>query len=180
MTYRTKTYIAADWDTDHGAVEQLRKWNDSNYWGLSFSDAHDLTSARDDSLNCSIKKSLKSRLDASKRFVLIVGNKTDSVTSGSCQYCGSYNSYSGYCARGYSTDFRSYIRYECEKAKEAYLAGEMKIIVLYNSCSVSSWLCPEALRYVGVHSPMGKRRDDGKCCYDYATVKAAFDKSDRE
>lgn len=180
MTYRTKTYIAADWDTDHGAVEQLRKWNNGSNWDISFPDAHDLTSARDDSLNCSIKKSLKSRLDASKRFVLIVGNKTDSVTSGSCQYCGSYNSYSGYCARGYSTNFRSYIKYECEKAKEAYLAGEMKIIVLYNSCSVSRWLCPEALRYVGVHYPMGKRYDDGKCYYDYATVKDAFDKSDRE
>lgn len=64
--------------------------------------------------------------------------------------------------------------------KEAYLAGEMKIIVLYNSCSVSRSLCPEALRYVGVHSPMGKRYDDGKCYYDYATVKDAFDKSDRE
>lgn len=139
MTYRTKTYIAAEWDTDHDAVEQLRKWNDSNYWVLSFSDAHDLTSARDDSLNCSIKKSLKSRLDASKRFVLIVGGKTDSVASGSCQHCGSYN-----------------------------------------SCSVSRWLCPEALRYVGVHSPMGKRHDDGNCYFDYATVKDAFDKSDRE
>lgn len=180
MAYRTKTYIAADWDTDHDAVEQLRKWNDSNYWGLSFSDAHDLTSARDGSLNCSIKKSLKSRLDASKRFVLIVGSKTDSVTAGSCQHCGSYNSHNYSCAKGYSVDYRSYIKYECDKAKEAYGDGVMKIIVLYNSCSVNKSLCPEALRYVGVHSPMGKRHDDGKCYYDYATVKEAFDKSDNE
>lgn len=180
MAYRTKTYIAADWDTDHDAVEQLRKWNDSNYWGLSFSDAHDLTSARDGSLNCSIKKSLKSRLDASKRFVLIVGSKTDSVTAGSCQYCGSYNSYAGYCARGYSVDYRSYIKYECDKAKEAYHAGEMKIIVLYNSCSINRSLCPEALRYIGVHSPMKKKDFYGYTYYDYATVKEAFDKSDRE
>ena len=92
MAYRTKTYIAADWDTDHNAVERLRKWNDSSYWGISFPDAHNMTSARDDSLNCNIKKMLKSRLDASKRFVLIVGSNTDSVTSGSCKYCKSYNS----------------------------------------------------------------------------------------
>lgn len=42
MVYRTRTYIAADWDGDRDAVEQLHKWNDSNYWGLSFPDAHDL------------------------------------------------------------------------------------------------------------------------------------------
>ena len=33
MVYRTKTYIAAEWDGDKDAVEQLKKWNDSNYWG---------------------------------------------------------------------------------------------------------------------------------------------------
>ena len=32
MIYRTRTYIAADWDSDSNAVEQLNKWNDSNYF----------------------------------------------------------------------------------------------------------------------------------------------------
>ena len=54
MAYRTKTYIAADWTGDKDAVEQLHKWNDSDHWSLSFIDAHDLTQARDESLNCSI------------------------------------------------------------------------------------------------------------------------------
>ena len=31
MVYHTRTYIAADWDHDFDAVEQLRKWNDSGY-----------------------------------------------------------------------------------------------------------------------------------------------------
>lgn len=53
-TYRTRTYIAGDWDNDKDAVDQLHKWNDSNYWSLSFTDAHDLTSSRDSSLNCTI------------------------------------------------------------------------------------------------------------------------------
>ena len=61
--YRTKTYIAADWTGDKDAVDQLYKWNNSNYWALSFTDAHDVTQARDGSLNCSIKSSLKKRLD---------------------------------------------------------------------------------------------------------------------
>ena len=92
MTYRTRTYIAAEWDGDSDAVQQLHKWNDSNHFSLSFTDAHDLQQSRDGSLNCSIKRSLAERLDASKTFVLIVGSNTKSVRSGSCQYCGSKNS----------------------------------------------------------------------------------------
>lgn len=50
--YRTRTYIAADFDNDKDAVDQLHKWNDSsNYWSLSFSDAHDLQTSSDNSLN---------------------------------------------------------------------------------------------------------------------------------
>ena len=82
VTYRTRTYIAGDWDHDKDAVDQLHKWNDSKYWSLSFTDAHDLTSSRDSSLNCTIKSSLKTRMDASKTFVLIVGDQTASVTAG--------------------------------------------------------------------------------------------------
>ena len=59
-TYRTRTYIAADWDHDKDAVDQLHKWNNSNFWNLSFTDVHELTSSRDSSLNCTIKSSLKS------------------------------------------------------------------------------------------------------------------------
>ena len=70
MPYRTKTYIAADWTGDKDAIDQLYKWNKSEYWELHFTDAHELTQARDSSLNCNIKKSLKERLDASKKFIL--------------------------------------------------------------------------------------------------------------
>ena len=81
MYYRTRTYIAADWSGDYDAVEQLHKWNSSKYWSLSFTDAHDLMQARDNSLNCSIKASLSKRMDASRTFILIVGNNTKSVRS---------------------------------------------------------------------------------------------------
>ena len=59
MTYRTKTYIAADWDQDEDAVNQLHKWNNSNHWSLNFHDAHEITKAKDSSLYCSIKSSLQ-------------------------------------------------------------------------------------------------------------------------
>lgn len=150
MVYRTRTYIAADWDGDRDAVDQLYKWNDSNNWGLSFPDAHDLQQSRDSSLPCSIKSSLKRRMDASKRFVLIVGDSTDSVTKGSCQHCGSYNSWTSSCARSHSIDYRSFIKYECDKAVEAGI----DIVVLYNSSNVTRSKCPLKVRYEGNHVPM--------------------------
>ncbi len=169
MAYRTKTYIAADWSGDKNAVDQLHKWNDSNYWDLSFVDAHDLTQARDESLNCSIKSSLSKRLDVSKTFVLIVGNNTKTVRSGSCQYCYSYNSWTKSCARGYSVDYRSYIEYECQKA----VRDGLKIVVLYNAASVNKSKCPDTIKAEGEHLAMWYYKD-GQYYWDYQAVKKAL------
>lgn len=169
MAYRTKTYIAGDWDGDHDAVAQLHKWNDSNYWSFSFTDAHDLTQARDSSLNCSIKSSLATRLDASKTFVLIVGTGTKTVRSGSCQYCSSYNSWTGSCARSYSVDLRSYVEYECAKAAR----DGLKIVVLYNAATVDKSKCPDAVKSIGTHIAMCFIKD-GQYYWDYQAVKNAL------
>lgn len=170
MYYRTRTYIAADWDHDKDAVDALHYWNDNSKYGLSFSDAHDLKQARDTSLNCSIKKSLADRLDASKTFVLIVGDHTNELKAGGCQYCSSYNGYWGSCARGHIVDTRSYIDFECEKA----VRDGLKIIVLYKSTIVNRSKCPEAVRWKGTHVPMIKWQS-GQLYWDYQSVKNAFD-----
>ena len=170
MAYRTKTYIAADWDGDKNAVDQLYKWKNSNYWSLDFHDAHDLTQARDSSLNCSIKSSLAVRLDVSKTFVLIVGNNTKTVRSGGCQYCGSYNSWTQSCARGHNIDYRSYIEYECEKA----IRDGLKIVVLYNAGSVNRSKCPDSIKYYGTHVAMWKW-ENGQYYWDYQAVKQALE-----
>ena len=163
MAYRTRTYIAADWTGDRDAIDQLRKWNESNYWSLSFTDAHDLTQARDKSLNCSIKKSLAQRLDISKTLVLIVGTNTRNVRFGSCQYCNSDNSDCG----SYSN--KSYINYECEKAKR----DGLKIIILYNAATVDKNKCPDALKNIGKHVAMCYYQN-GTYYWDYNAVKNAF------
>lgn len=168
---RTKTYIAADWDHDKDAVEQIYYWKNSEKWSLDFHDAHELTQARDSSLPCSIKASLKKRMDVSKTFVLIVGNHTDTVTKGSCHLCKSFNNYIGYCAKGYSADRRSYIKYECDKAIEA----NAKIVVLYYATSVDRNKCPSAVRYTGMHVPMVYKGVDGKYYWDYKAVKKALE-----
>ena len=167
--YRTKTYIAADWDSDEDAVDILHYWNDSNHWSLSFHDAHELTQSKDTSLPCSIKRSLKTRLDVSKTFVLIVGNNTDSVTKGSCVYCGTYKN--SICRNGYSVDYRSFIDYECAKAIEA----DIKIVVLYKSVSVNKAKCPEIIRNVGIHTAMKWKKSDGTIAWDYFAVKEALE-----
>lgn len=167
MTRRTKTYIAAEWTGDQDAVEQLYKWNDSDHWALNFIDAHEVTQARDSSLNCSIKRSLKDRLDLSKTFVLIVGQKTDLVTAGSCVYCSEYENHA--CKKKNSLDFRSYIKYECDKAKEAGI----KIIVLYNGAKIERSKCPLVLQEQGTHMAM-KYLKDGKYYWNYQAIKDAL------
>ncbi len=169
MGYRTKTYIAADWSSDIDAVQQLHTWNNSKYWSLSFTDAHSLTQARDSSLNCSIKRSLDTRLDVSKTFVLIVGSNTKIVRSGGCHYCKSYNSHTYSCASGYYVDYRSYIEYECDKA----IRDKLKIVVLYNVATVDKGKCPDSIKNVGTHVAMCYY-ENGKYYWDYNAVKGAI------
>jgi len=169
MAYRTKTYLAAEWDGDKDAIKQLHKWKNNNFWSLTFTDAHDITQARDGSLNCSIKSSLATRLNSSKTFVLIVGSNTKSARSGSCQYCASNNSWTRSCARGYSIDYRSYLEYECQKA----IHDGLKIVVLYNAASVNKSKCPDIIKNIGTHKAM-RYIEDRKYYWDYQTVKNAI------
>ena len=80
MVYRTRTYIAGEWDGDSNLIETLQRWNESEKWSLSFSDAHNMKQARDTSFPCNIKRSLADRLNGSKTFVLVVGDKTKTAT----------------------------------------------------------------------------------------------------
>ena len=174
MAYRTKTYIAADWDTDQNAVKQLYNWKENNHLTLDFHDAHEITQARDTSNNCNIKRSLKERLDASKNFVLIVGDKTKTLRNGSCYYCQSYNSWTKNCAKGYPISYESYVEYECRMAIEE----KLNILVLYNADSVDKSLCPELIKnYVSAHHVAMKTYNYYYGCYvyDYQVVKTAFD-----
>lgn len=167
MGYRT--YIAGDWTGDKIAIDKLYEWN-KGHWSLSFIDAHELKQARDSSLSCSIKKSLKERMDVSNKFVLIVGDQTNRLTKGGCQLCESYNSWNYSCARKYYVDYRSFIKYECDIA----LAAKIKIIVLYNSSIVSRNKCPEVLRSIGLHIPMMIKKQDGKYYWNYEEIKNAI------
>ncbi len=170
MYYRTRTYVAGDWDGDKEAIELLQKWNEGDKWLLSFSDAHKLMQARDDSLNCSIKKSLLSRLNASKRFVLIAGKETKTRRAGKCQYCNKFT----YCINksAWTQDY-SFIEYECYEAVKQMNKGNMDIVVLYNGAKCWRHYCPDLLYNVGIHIPMHKVID-GIAYWDYKSIKNLF------
>lgn len=170
MPYRTKTYIAAEWDGDSDLIETLRRWDRSEYWSLHFLDAHDLCSSRDSSLNCTIKNSLYKRLARSKTFILIVGDKTASVTAGSCSHCYAYSKRYRCCNKSGRIDMRSYIKFECE-----YAANNVdEIIVIYNSTKVDKYKCPKALQNKGLHIPAIVKASNGGLCWNYHAIKRAI------
>lgn len=169
-TYRTRTYIAGDWEGDKNIIDKIYEWKKSLEHVLDFSDAHELSQSYDSSKPCSIKKNLAYRLDASKTFVLIVGDKTDSLTKGSCRWCDSYDSYHGYCHSNGHIDFRSFVQYECEKA----VKDGLRIVVIYNYSEVKRSKCPEIIRYKGTHVNGFFLAQDGKYYWNYDDIKDAI------
>lgn len=165
---RNRTYIAADFDHDENAVKHLHWMNSQGL--INYLDAHELQQSNDSSLACSIKKSLKYRMDNSYKFVLIVGSHTDTVSKGGCQLCQSYNPSGKYCIKGNNIDYRSFIRFECDKALEEGL----KIVVLYNSTVVNRDLCPIAIRWEGTHQKMIFRGTNGQFYWDNNVIRQAF------
>ena len=82
MAYRTRTYIAGEWDGDSDAISQIYSWNEGNKWSLDFVDAHKNKQCYDSSMPCTIKNSLSERMGRSKTFVLVVGSNTKSTRKG--------------------------------------------------------------------------------------------------
>jgi len=185
MVYRTKTYIAGEWDGDSDAISQLYAWNAGDKWSLHFVDAHSLKQCYDSSMPCTIKSSLSERMNRTKTFILVVGKNTASVRKGSCSYyvCSNkqYNYFTqppGYqCSvigKSYSTE--SFIEYECRLAYNAWLKNEMRIVVLYNAASMDKSKCPEILRRIGIHEVMKSYNLTwGRYMYDYQKVKKAIE-----
>jgi Thoeris protein ThsB, TIR-like domain len=76
MVYSNKTYVAFDGDKDIHYYYLMKAWKSSEYVSFNFYDAHDINTARDTSLEETIKKRLKERMSNAKSFVLLVGENT--------------------------------------------------------------------------------------------------------
>lgn len=176
---RTKTFISGDWTGDQDLISKLKEWNHNKNLGLSFVDVHEVTQSSDTSLFCSIKKSLRQRLNISKTFILIIGRDTKTLTKGSCRYCGLYQTggyFDPYCLNRGVIDNRSYIQFECEMAVKDYSAGELKkIVVIYNGrVHPDKSLCPDVIKHYGVHIGSDIIGADGKRYWDYQGIKNAI------
>ncbi len=80
MGYRNKTYIAFDGDTDMHYYRLMTAWHANDGFSLNFHNAHDLNTARDSSLEESIKRQLRERFANSKLLVVLIGEKTRYLT----------------------------------------------------------------------------------------------------
>lgn len=76
MAYRNKTYVCFDGDTDIHYYRLMQAWRQNDRSPFNFYDAHDLNTARDSSLDSSIKRQLRERLRATKVFVVLIGART--------------------------------------------------------------------------------------------------------
>lgn len=76
MSYKNKTYVAFDGDTDMRAYRLMTAWKSNENIDFNFYNAHDLNSARDTSTEESIKAQLRERMSSSSQMILLVGEKT--------------------------------------------------------------------------------------------------------
>ncbi|SDF84700.1 TIR domain-containing protein [Sporomusa acidovorans] len=79
MTYRNKTYVCFDADNDMESYEEMLKWKDDDRNDFNFYNAHDLNNLRDGSLEDTIKRKLRERLNNTKVMVVLVGEKTKNL-----------------------------------------------------------------------------------------------------
>lgn len=79
MSYKNKTYVAFDGDTDMWAYRLMTAWKSNENMDFNFYNAHDLNSARDTSTEDSIKAQLRIRMANAKQMVLLVGEKTKNL-----------------------------------------------------------------------------------------------------
>jgi hypothetical protein len=78
-TYRNKTYICFDADTDMWAYKTMKGWKNNDNIDFDFHDAHDLNNLRDGSSETTIKVKLRERMKNSKLLKVIVGEKTKNL-----------------------------------------------------------------------------------------------------
>ena len=80
MAYRNKTYVCFDGDSDIHYYRLMQAWHQNDRSPFVFYNAHDLNTARDSSLEASIKRQLRERLLNSSVFVVLIGANTRYLT----------------------------------------------------------------------------------------------------
>lgn len=79
MSYRNKTYICFDGDTDMHYYRLMTAWKANDGNTFNFHNAHDINTARDTSSEESIKKQLRERFSNSKLLIVLIGTNTKNL-----------------------------------------------------------------------------------------------------
>lgn len=166
MKVGTKIHIAADWEEDQSAVNQIYKWNEEQEEVFSLTDSSELLEDMESEWSCFAKTVLKSKVQEADIFLLVVGEDTISVKEGGCPLCENYRSFSGNCAHGRTTDKRGFIEFQCAMALEF----NKKIIVLYHADSIDKSKCPFVIRETGSHFAMKSVKSDGKTEWNLSVI----------
>ena len=123
-------YACFDGDNDIHYYRLMQAWHKNEKFDFTFQNAHEITQARDSSSEQTIKRSLRTRLNASDVFIVLVGKNTQNLYK--------------------------YVRWEIEVAIDM----ELPIIVvnLDNKTSINLDLCPPILRnHLAVHVSYGPK-----------------------
>lgn len=79
MSYRNKTYIIFDADTDITQYRMMQAWKANKNIDFDFYDAHKLNNLMKGSLEQTIKTKLKERMESAKQVIVIVGTNTKNL-----------------------------------------------------------------------------------------------------
>jgi len=79
MSYKNKTYIIFDADTDMKYYRLMTAWKANEKIDFDFHNAHDLNTLRDGSQEETIKRKLRERFKNAKQVIVLVGDKTKNL-----------------------------------------------------------------------------------------------------
>ncbi len=79
MSYRNKTYIIFDADTDIRAYRYMKGWKSNENMDFNFHNAHDIGMLTDRASDETIKSRLRERFSNAKQAIVLVGNNTKNL-----------------------------------------------------------------------------------------------------
>lgn len=79
MSYKNKTYVMFDADTDIRMYRMMTAWKANDNIDFNFHNAHELNNLRSTASEDQIKRKLRERLNNTKQAVLLVGENTKNL-----------------------------------------------------------------------------------------------------
>lgn len=79
MAYKNKTYVCFDADSDIKYYRLMQAWKENGQIAFNFHNAHEINNLRDGSSELTIKNKLRERLQNTKVFVILIGEKTKNL-----------------------------------------------------------------------------------------------------